>query len=158
MERFARAQVGKPFSQIGMARAKVWPRKTDCCSWYCAELTAAILQVGGLLHQQSNPGAATPSSLYELFAPRAAVTGNPFKLYLLQQQQQHDPENSQMLSINLGGALSKSSKHVSKNLGFDQHSNNRTHFKQLPQRAAHSSGGIQGLTLHSLTSGHGSQR
>lgn len=36
MLQFARAQVGKPFSQMGMARSIVWPRKTDCTSW-CAD-------------------------------------------------------------------------------------------------------------------------
>lgn len=57
---FARAQVGKPFSNTGMARSLVWPRQTDCGSFFCAELVAAILQVGGLMYDAvSNPRTAT---------------------------------------------------------------------------------------------------
>ena len=33
---FARAQIGKPFSNAGMARSLVWPRQTDGSSWFCA--------------------------------------------------------------------------------------------------------------------------
>ena len=51
MLKFARAQIGKPFSSIGMARALVWPRKTNYKSWFCAELVAACLQAGGLMNE-----------------------------------------------------------------------------------------------------------
>ena len=68
---YARAQVGKPFSNSGMARSLVWPRTTDQRSFFCAgtarvlnpfvatraliarvcaELVASILKVGGLMY------------------------------------------------------------------------------------------------------------
>lgn len=86
MLHWSRRQVGKPFSASAMARSLVWPRTTDCESWFCAELVAAALQVGGLLSKESNPGAATPASLYKLFKHRAAVTAN---MYTLRHVQQH---------------------------------------------------------------------
>jgi hypothetical protein len=46
---FARAQVGKPFSNIGMARSLLFPRKTSHESFFCAELVAAVLKAGGLM-------------------------------------------------------------------------------------------------------------
>ena len=81
---FARAQISKPFSNSGMARSLVWPRQTDGRSWFCAELVAAILQVGGLMHSESNPGAATPYSLYKLYSQQAAATANPYTLRAVQ--------------------------------------------------------------------------
>ena len=33
---FARQQIGKPFSNSGMARSLIWPRQTDGTSWFCA--------------------------------------------------------------------------------------------------------------------------
>jgi len=80
MLQFARAQVGKPFSNMGMARSLLLPRKTDENSWFCAELVAAILQKGGLLSSDSNPGAATPHSLYKMYSKHAAATANPYTL------------------------------------------------------------------------------
>ena len=77
---YARAQVGKPFSNFGMARSLVWPRQTDGKSFFCAELVAAILQRGGLLSHDSNPGAATPHSLYNMYSKQAAATANPYAL------------------------------------------------------------------------------
>lgn len=68
---------------------------------FCAELVAAILQQGGLLYaatpkhplpclsqatpprhrsRESNPGAATPHSLYKLYCKKAAATANPYVL------------------------------------------------------------------------------
>ena len=82
---FARAQVGKPFSNTGMARSLVWPRTTDGSSWFCAELVAAILKVGGLLSMDSNPGAATPHGLYKMYSRQAAATANPYTLRAVQQ-------------------------------------------------------------------------
>ena len=81
---FARAQISKPFSNSGMARSLVWPRQTDGRSWFCAELVAAILQVGGLMHSESNPGAATPYSLYRMYSQQAAATANPYTLRAVQ--------------------------------------------------------------------------
>ena len=46
----------------------------------CAELVAAVLRVGGLLTQSSNPGSATPESLHRVFKNKAAVTANPYIL------------------------------------------------------------------------------
>jgi len=80
MLRFAKAQVGKPFSQTGMARSLFWPRKSDHKSWYCAELVAACLQVGGLMSPNSATGSATPSSLYKLYKDSGAVAANPCTL------------------------------------------------------------------------------
>jgi len=93
---------GKPFSNVAMARSLIWPRTTDCSSFFCAgaavaqgsdappprrtptracaELVAKILQVGGLLDQNSNPGAATPAQLHALYKNRAAVSANPYVL------------------------------------------------------------------------------
>jgi hypothetical protein len=53
-----------------------------------AELVAAVLQHGGLIDKHSNPGAATPENLHQLYKSRATATANP---YLLRQAsvQQH---------------------------------------------------------------------
>jgi len=81
MLHYARTRcVGKPFSNMGMARSLLWPRHTDSSSFFCAELVAAILKEGGLMDQTSNPGSATPESLYRIYKDRAAVTANPFVL------------------------------------------------------------------------------
>lgn len=80
MLRFARAQIGKPFSNFAMARALFFPRTTTLTSFYCAELVAAVLKQGGLISSDSNPGAATPHSLYKLFNKQAAATANPYML------------------------------------------------------------------------------
>lgn len=80
MMQFARAQVGKPFSSTGMFRSMVWPRTTDFSSFYCAELVASCLRTGGLMSRDSNPGAATPYSLYKLYKAQGAVMANPCTL------------------------------------------------------------------------------
>lgn len=77
---WAKMQVGKPFSSIGMARSVIWPRKTDEKTWFCAELVAACLQHGGLMSKTSAPGHATPKSLYNTYKLQGAVAGNPYKL------------------------------------------------------------------------------
>ena len=77
MLRHARACVGKPFSNWSMARSIFWPRTTDGTSYFCAELVADVLRAGGLMHRDSNPGAATPESLHALYSKRAAVSANP---------------------------------------------------------------------------------
>ena len=77
---FSKQQVGKPFSMIGMARSVCWPRKTTCKDWYCAELVAAVMQVGGLIDAAYNPGAATPENLYRRFHGKFATAANPFVL------------------------------------------------------------------------------
>jgi hypothetical protein len=125
MLNFARRQIGKPFSNAGMARSLILPRQSDGSSWcaaregaaprarrivlrlqlrlprrrFCAELVAAILKEGGLMcaaartpcveprslrppgrSRDSNPGAATPYSLYKLYSKQAAATANPYTL------------------------------------------------------------------------------
>lgn len=100
---FARGQVGKPFSNSAMARSLFWPRQTTRQSYFCAgttlthclvlcvrastnphllctELVADILRVGGLIDPSSNPGAATPAGLYDLYKRRATTTANPYLL------------------------------------------------------------------------------
>ena len=78
MLHYVRTQcVGKPFSNYAMVRSLVWPRETTNESFFCAELVAAILKVGGLLDANCNPGAATPEMLHRIYAPRAAVAANP---------------------------------------------------------------------------------
>ena len=92
--------VGKPFSNLAMFLSLLWPRQTDCESFFCAgtrvrpndhtrrvpltfhvpvcaELVAAILKEGGLMDAHSNPGSATPEMLHKIYAPRAAVAANP---------------------------------------------------------------------------------
>ena len=69
--------VGKPFSNLAMFLSLLWPRQTDCESFFCAELVAAILKEGGLMDAHSNPGSATPEMLHRIYAPRAAVAANP---------------------------------------------------------------------------------
>ncbi len=86
MLRYAKSCVGRPFSQMGMARSILWPRQTDSKSFFCAELVAALLKEGGLMEQHSNPGGATPEILYRLYKGRAAVVGNPCVLRDIQQQ------------------------------------------------------------------------
>ena len=73
---FARAQVGKPFSNMGMARSLLFPRATDHRTYYCAELVAAILKQGGLMyaaHTHTHPSSSRGpwDSLLRLFFARA---------------------------------------------------------------------------------------
>ena len=77
---YARKQVGKPFSNYGMARSLMFPRKCTDEDFFCAELVARCLIEGGLMDRASNPSSATPSSLFELYSSRGAATGNPFVL------------------------------------------------------------------------------
>lgn len=88
---WSRQQVGKPFSSVGMVRSLIWPRKTDNTSFYCAELVAACLKVGGLMSSDSNPGTATPAGLYRLYKSTGAVQANPYKLRQSNFQLKHSP-------------------------------------------------------------------
>lgn len=40
---YARRNVGKPFSNVGMARSLFWPRQTDSSSFFCAGRLRATL-------------------------------------------------------------------------------------------------------------------
>ena len=71
MLNFARGQVGKPFSNMGMARSLVWPRPTDHKTYYCAELVAAILKQGGLMYAALHTQTPRPSLLRLFFCTRA---------------------------------------------------------------------------------------
>lgn len=103
--------VGKPFSNLAMFLSLLWPRETDCQSFFCAgartpewshvallshlprtvraELVAAILKEGGLMDAYSNPGSATPEMLHRIYASRAAVAGNPCVLRDVQASSLH---------------------------------------------------------------------
>ena len=80
MTNWGNAQKGKPFSGSAMARSLFWPRVSTGKSWYCAELVAACLQVGGLMSKDSNSGAATPKSIFNLYKSQGAVHANPYSL------------------------------------------------------------------------------
>ena len=99
---FAKAQIGKPFSQTGMARSIFWPRKSDHKSWYCAELVAACLQAGRLMSSSSSTGSATPSSLYKLYKNRGAVCANPC---VLRRQFGSDSQNTQSNVLGLRSSI-----------------------------------------------------
>ena len=78
MLHYVRTQcVGKPFSNYAMVRSLIWPRETDHTSFFCAELVASILKVGGLLDANCNPGSATPEMLHRIYASRGAASANP---------------------------------------------------------------------------------
>lgn len=77
MLEIAKQQVGKPFNPKAMLRSIFWPRTTTANDFFCAELVAYILKSGGLMSQDSNPGSATPQSLFDLYGGSAALTGNP---------------------------------------------------------------------------------
>lgn len=102
---YARKAVGKPFSATAMARSLLWPRQTDHESYFCAELVAAILREGGLLDRNSNPGAATPQSLYELYKGRAASTANPHTLHTLQVMQQQQQQQQTLVASGVSAGL-----------------------------------------------------
>lgn len=98
MQGWAQKQVGKPFSSTGMARSIIWPRETTGDSFYCAELIAACLKVGGLMSTDSKPGAATPHSLYKLYKSSAAIMANPCTL-----RQQFGMPATRSISVTPGG-------------------------------------------------------
>lgn len=81
---FARQQLGKPFSMVAMVRSVVYPRQSNDESFFCAELVARTLQVGGLFPSNSNPGSQTPETLYRTLRERATMTANPFVLRQIQ--------------------------------------------------------------------------
>lgn len=101
---FAKRQVGKPFNQWAMFRAGFWPRVTPCIhengrnveadNYFCAELVACALKTGGLMSIDSNPGAATPQSLYKMYRDHGATTGNPYVLRTLEKTKPLQPKVS----------------------------------------------------------------
>lgn len=109
---YARRAVGKPFSGMAMARAVLWPRQTTGENYFCAELVAAILQEGGLLDRSSNPGGATPQSLYTLYVSRAASTANPYALKQLQQHMAQQTAQQQMMQSGLSASMAQALAHA----------------------------------------------
>ena len=99
MLNYARSLVGKPFSNVGMARSILFPRHTTEESFFCAELVAAILKRGGLMSSTSNPGAATPQSLHRLYKNQAAVTANPYTLRQFSASGVQDSERQRLLGF-----------------------------------------------------------
>ena len=76
----------------------------------CAELVAAILQEGGLPDRSSNPGGATPQSLYTLYVSRAASTANPYALKQLQQHMAQQTAQQQMMQSGLSASMAQRSR------------------------------------------------
>ena len=76
-----------------------------------AELVAAILQEGGLLDRGSNPGGATPQSLYTLYVSRAASTANPYALKQLQQHMAQQNAQQQMMQSGLSASMAQALAH-----------------------------------------------
>lgn len=99
MLNYARSLVGKPFSNIGMARSILFPRHTTGESFFCAELVASVLKRGGLMSSTSNPGAATPQSLHRLYKNQAAVTANPYTLRQFSASGVQDSERQRLLGF-----------------------------------------------------------
>ena len=85
--KFARSAVKKPFSIGAMIRSVVWPRRTSHKNYFCAELIVSALQAGGLMDRASNPGSASPESIYRAFANCGTTTGNPFTLRNIRRDQ-----------------------------------------------------------------------
>lgn len=63
-----------------MTAHQLHAQRTNPFGRYCAELVAACLKVGGLMHPDTNPGTATPHSLYKLYKRQGAVMANPCTL------------------------------------------------------------------------------
>jgi len=100
MLRFAQSTIGRPFSTTAMIRSITsCPRKSTGQSYFCAELVASVLKEGGLMDKSSNPGSATPESLYRLYSKHAAATGNPFTLRCIAEQAQQ--EHLEMMGLGL---------------------------------------------------------
>ena len=109
---FATNQVGKPFNRTAMIRSLICPRKTTGRDYFCAELTAAILQVGGVLDTSVNAASATPYSLYKLYSKIGTVTANPTKIHAIKTKQYESNmkgNQSQSLSLQLKGVFSNAS-------------------------------------------------
>ena len=133
MMQFANNQKGKPFSKNGMMRSLICPRKSNYKNFFCAELTAAILQKGGLLDEKENPGAATPSSLYKLYSQIGTMAANPSKLVNVNHNQNIKKETSHFylrrdspsgFNLGLKGVFSQSKSHKNSYISLDPHNNN----------------------------------
>ena len=148
MLRFAKCQLAKPFSNYGMARSLLWPRRTDNTCFFCAELVAAILREGGLMAPESNPGSATPEQLHHLYSKKSAATANPYLLRETRCQQ----------SLTFANTISERRQLVERkhfkivnsgNTGTSQRHNNHALQMANAHRALASSSGVQ-LSFSSL--------
>jgi hypothetical protein len=119
MLRFALAQRGKPFDMSAMLRSIAWPRTTRNRSFFCAELVASCLQAGGLMSTDSNPGAATPQSLFNLYSKDAAVSGNPMTMRLLSSAHRSEAVDMEA-GINTRGARAQLAPQLQLSLGTAQ--------------------------------------
>lgn len=83
---FAREQVNKrcTFSNVRMMRSIILPGQPDGRSWFCAELTVAALQAGGVLSTTLNPSSFTPECLRKTLACRASMAAHPSVLSRLE--------------------------------------------------------------------------
>lgn len=155
----------KPFSNVAMARSLIWPRQTDCSSFFCAELVAKILQVGGLLSAESNPGAATPAQLHALYKDRAAVSGNPHVMRelcstphslslerapLLSDDTFPLPAQTHPLQQDIAEAKARFSR--ARHAAPAQSSATHAHFRPLCSNAAHHSASDQNSTVFTMRS------
>ena len=132
MLRFARQQMGKPFSSSGITRALIWPRESDYKSWFCAELIAACLQQDGLMSKDSKTGGATPYSLHKMYKAQGAVQANP---YALRQQFGMNARTVQSMKAQLpysGNPFLAAQSVVAQPLAFDMQSLR----VQMPQHSA----------------------
>ena len=126
MLQFARRQVGRPFSTSAMVRSVTsCPRKTTGNSYFCAELVGAVLREGGLLSPDSNPGGATPESLYRIYSKQAATTGNPFTLRCLANQR----PNVEQDDLSTLGTIFR--QQATPRLAYLKSSSNQTKFHSL---------------------------
>ena len=70
------------------------------------------MQEGGLLDRSSNPGGATPQSLYTLYVSRAASTANPYALKQLQQHMAQQTAQQQMMQSGLSASMAQALAHA----------------------------------------------
>lgn len=94
-----------PFSKLAMIRAGIGiPRRTPETpqNVFCAELVARALQVGQKISIDSNPGAATPQVLWNMFSKSGALTGNPVVLNQIMQSQNRNARTIKELAIASG--------------------------------------------------------
>lgn len=174
MLQFAYEQRGKPFSMAAMFRSVTWPRKTNLRSYFCAgalgarlvgslyctfrvttlcclsypsELVAATLQAGNLMSADSNPGAATPRSLYDMYSAHAAATGNPCTMRSIMTERDSPEEHRSFYRSRLfGGVYSGASApaYVGSNIGSGRPSSG----EYLSLSTTKSSGSFRPLQLH----------
>tara|TARA_B110000902_G_scaffold253002_1_gene315117 strand:+ start:888 stop:1310 length:423 start_codon:yes stop_codon:yes gene_type:complete len=126
-----------------------------------AELVAAVLKAGGMLSPDSNPGAATPHSLYKLYSKQAAATANPYmlrqstKLSMNSVFGQRMSQQTHAQQVPLLGTSARAAVHIGGGQGGSQRRRSdsppRASFRVLSAAPAKPQAGFQNLGL-SLTS------